>query len=119
VDTEILVDALNGTKSAQGTLLSVACQEKNEGTTLVIQNADGNLTSRSSSGGHMVGYSDTLWFGADHFTLCHHLEGLRAIVRYKPGHDPQGAGEWTSLELREDLPSGPEKTSAPPVDAKK
>jgi tetratricopeptide (TPR) repeat protein len=118
-DPEILVDALNGTKSAQGTLLSVACQEKNEGPTLVIQNAEGQLTFRASRGGRMVGYSDTLWFGSDHFTLCHHLEGLRAIVRYKPGRDPQGAGEWTSLELREDLPSGREKTSAPPVDAKK
>jgi hypothetical protein len=65
----------------------------------------------------MVGYSDTLWFGSDHFSLCHHLEGLRAVVRYKPSADKQSAGEWVELELREDLPKL-EKTSAPPAAAK-
>jgi hypothetical protein len=66
----------------------------------------------------MVGYSDTLWFGGDHFTLCHHLDGLRAVVRYKPSVDKPSAGEWVELELREDLPKAQDKSSAPPAAAK-
>jgi tetratricopeptide (TPR) repeat protein len=117
VDTTPLVDALNGTQTPQGMLLSVTCAAK-EGTAVVIQGADGTRTFNSSAGGRMVGYSDTLWFGGDHFTLCHHLDGLRAVVRYKPRADnKQSAGEWVELELREDLPKAQEKSSAPPAAA--
>src|SRR6266404_831159 len=73
LDTTLLADALNGTQTSQGTLLSVTCAAK-EGTAVVIQSADGTRTFSSSAGAHMVGYSDTLWFGSDHFTLCHHLD---------------------------------------------
>ncbi|HEY6944047.1 MAG TPA: hypothetical protein VI431_02825, partial [Candidatus Acidoferrum sp.] len=47
----------------------------------------------------------TLWYGRDHFSVCHHLEGLRAIVRYKESQDKDSAGDWVELELREDLPT--------------
>jgi tetratricopeptide (TPR) repeat protein len=113
----LIADALNGTQTSQGTLLSVTCVGK-EGTAVVIQNADGTRTFSSSAGAHMVGYSDTLWFGSDHFTLCHHIDGLRAVVRYKPSADKQSAGEWVELELREDLPGTQEKSGAPPAAAK-
>ncbi|HEY6944414.1 MAG TPA: hypothetical protein VI431_04680, partial [Candidatus Acidoferrum sp.] len=93
-----------GTKAASGKLLSVTCGEKGEGTTVVIENESGKETFRSK-GGHMVGYSDTLWYGRDHFSVCHHLEGLRAIVRYKESQDKDSAGDWVELELREDLPT--------------
>ena len=115
-DTTLVSDALNGTQTSRGTLLSVACAGK-EGTTVVIQNAEGTQTF-NSTGVHMLGYSDTLWFGTDHFTLCHHLEGLRAIVHYKPSADKKSAGEWVELELREDLPGAQEKSTAPPAAAK-
>jgi tetratricopeptide (TPR) repeat protein len=116
VETTLLESALAGTQTSQGTLLSVTCRGK-EGTALVIQNVDGMQTF-SSAGVHMVGYSDTLWFGSDHFTLCHHLDGLRAVVRYKPGADKKSAGEWVELELREDLPGAQEKAGTPPAAAK-
>jgi hypothetical protein len=116
-DVTLLADAIDGTQISQGTLLSVTCTGK-EGTAVVIQNADGTRTFGSSGGAHMVGYSDTLWFGSDHFTLCHHLDGLRAVVRYKPSADKQSAGEWVELELREDLPGTQEKSGAPPAAAK-
>jgi len=93
-DTSLPMDIVAGTQTLQGTLVSVTCGGK-EGTSLVLQNSDGTLTFRSS-GTQMVGYSDTLWFGTDHFTLCHHLDGLRAIVHYKPSADKQLAGEWLS-----------------------
>jgi hypothetical protein len=116
-DATLLTAALNGTQTSEGTVLSVTCASK-EGTTVIIQNPDGTRTFSSSAGGHIVGYSDTLWFGGDHFTLCHHLDGLRAVVRYKPSADKQSAGEWVELEFRQDLPAAQEKNSAPPSTAK-
>src|SRR3981189_2016357 len=97
-------------------VLWVTCAK--EGTAVVVQNADGTSTFSSFAGARMVGYSDTLWFGSDHFTLCHHLDGLRAVVRYKPGADKKAAGEWVELELREALPGEQEKPSPPPAAAK-
>jgi tetratricopeptide (TPR) repeat protein len=91
------------TKAAQGTLKSVTCGEKGQGMTVVIENADGALTFRNA-GARRIGYSDTLWYGSDHFSPCHHLEGLRAVVRYKANADQTVAGDWVELELREDLP---------------
>jgi tetratricopeptide (TPR) repeat protein len=118
LDTALLTDALNGTQISQGTLASIGCTAK-EGTSLVIKNADGTQQSFAGSGGaHIIGYSDTLWFGTDHFTLCHHLDGLRAIVRYKPTPDKKFAGEWVELELREDLPAAPQNSSTPDAAAK-
>ena len=91
------------TLTSQGTLTSIVCGGKETGTSLVIQSPLGAQTFRSS-GAHRIGFSDTLWFGTDHFTLCHHLEGLRAIVEYKPSTNKDLTGEWLGLELREDLP---------------
>jgi hypothetical protein len=90
------------TLTSQGTLTSIVCGGKETGTSLVIQSPLGAQTFRSS-GAHRIGFSDTLWFGTDHFTLCHHLEGLRAIVEYKPSTNKDLTGEWLGLELREDL----------------
>jgi Tfp pilus assembly protein PilF len=115
LDTTLLADALNGTQTSQGMVLSVTCAK--EGTAVVVQNADGTSTFSSFSGARMVGYSDTLWFGGDHFTLCHHLDGLRAVVRYKPNADKRSAGEWFELEFREDLPKAQEKSATPPAAA--
>jgi tetratricopeptide (TPR) repeat protein len=98
------------TLTSQGTLMSIVCGEKENGTSVVIQSPLGTQTFRSS-GAHRIGFSDTLWFGTDHFTLCHHLEGLRAIVEYKPSTNKDLTGEWLGLELREDLPA----TSAKPA----
>lgn len=100
------------TLTSQGTLMSVVCGGKEGGTTLVLQNPIGTQTFRSS-GAHRIGYSDTLWFGTDHFTLCHHLEGLRAIVEYKPSTDKDLTGEWLGLELREDLTTIAAKEAVP------
>jgi hypothetical protein len=91
--------------------MSVSCGGKEGGTSVVIENPLGTQTFRSS-GAHRIGFSDTLWFGTDHFTLCHHLEGLRAIVEYKPSTDKDLTGEWLGLELRQDLSA----ISAKPAD---
>ena len=105
------------TKGASGTLMSVTCGEKSMGTTLVFEDANGKRTFRNK-GGYIVGYSDTLWYGRDHFTVCHHLEGLRAIVRYKETQDKDSAGDWVELELRQDLPLAPNQKREATNDSK-
>jgi Tfp pilus assembly protein PilF len=116
-DASLLTAALNGTQTSEGKLLSVTCAGK-EGATVVIQNKDGTRTFTSSAGPRMLGFSDTLWFGTDHFSVCHHLDGLRAVVRYKPTPDKPSAGEWVELEVRQDLPAPQEKGSSAPAAAK-
>jgi tetratricopeptide (TPR) repeat protein len=94
-----------GTRMTQGILVSLNCQEKERGMPLSIQSPDG-INAFSGPNSYVIGYSETLWFGKDHFTPCHHLSGLRAIVRYKPDAAKKGLlGEWTELELRVDLPA--------------
>jgi hypothetical protein len=54
-----------------------------------------------SKGRQMIGYSDTLWYGGDHFGICHHLEGMHAVIRYRPAVSKDYAGDWLSIELRD------------------
>ena len=116
-DVFVVPEIFPGTQIARGTLLSVSCDGKEQSLSLTIQNSDGTLTFRGARS-YLIGYSDTLWFGSDHFTPCHHVDGLRAVVRYKPATEKQTSGEWVELELREDLPAAPDKASAPPAAAK-
>lgn len=105
------------TKIANGTIMSVTCPEKSSEVTLIIDNGSGTRTFRSK-GVRMVGYSDTLWYGRDHFSVCHHLKGLRAMVKYKASQDKEIAGDWVGLELREDLPLLPKEKVDLPRDPK-
>ena len=56
-----------------------------------------------------IGFSDTLWWGEDHFSACHHLAGHPAVALYK--NSPSGS-ELVELEVRDDLPQ-----TAPPAAA--
>jgi tetratricopeptide (TPR) repeat protein len=99
-------------KATEGTVLSTACGEKGQGTTVVVQNSDGTLTFRSGTS-FLVGFSDTIWYGTDHFSVCHHLDGMRAIVKYKASANKDLAGEWVELELRRDFPIQPGNATTP------
>ena len=65
-----------------------------------------------SKGRQMIGYSDTLWYGSDHFSLCHHVEGMHAVIRYRPAVSKEYAGDWLSIELRDELPPEPQHEAA-------
>jgi hypothetical protein len=93
-------------ETAQGTLKSVSCGDTTHPATIVIS-SDGKPLTFDAGGTQLIGYSDTLWYGADHFSSYRHLEGLRAIVRYKSTDDKPFSGKVTSLELREDIPAAP------------
>lgn|SRR5215469_2938787 len=51
----------------------------------------------------MSGFSDTIWYGEDHFSVCRHVVGLHAVIRYKPSTDNRYAGELAELEFRQEL----------------
>jgi len=62
-----------------GVVSSLSCDEKEKTMTVVI---DGDSRTLRMKEAMMVGFSDTLWFGGDHFDNCHHLEGLRVAIHY-------------------------------------
>jgi tetratricopeptide (TPR) repeat protein len=101
-------------KTVSGTVISVSCEDKHK---VVLQTADGPQTF-TSDGRVMVGYSDTFWWAGDHFNLCHQAGGLRAVLRYKANTAKgDSLGDWTALELRDDLPTPPSTAANPATPA--
>jgi Tfp pilus assembly protein PilF len=95
-----------GTQVVEGVVKSVHCGNAKENAerkyTLVIDQG-GRQLNFQTKGGFGAGYSDTLWWGRDHFSLCRHIEGIRAVVHYKPSSDANLAGELARLDLRDDI----------------
>jgi len=99
----------------EGTVKSVSCgKDKDEDWSFNLDH-DGQTLSFHRKGGFAWGFSDSLWYGEDHITMCHHLEGLRAIVHYRPPANSSYAGDIAEIEIRDDLPSSssPPKTAVP------
>jgi Tfp pilus assembly protein PilF len=99
------------TQTVEGSVKSVSCSNQDQGWTFVL-NHDSQTLTFHRKGGFTSGYSDTLWYGGDHFTLCHHLEGLRAVVRYRKPADATYAGDVAEIEIRDDLPEPLKKAAA-------
>lgn len=89
------------TTAVEGIVDSVHC-EKSKPLELVLRNGDKLLHFHS---GKMfgMGFSDTLWYGEDHFTECYHLSGMNALVRYSPSTEQNGESEMRWLEIRDEL----------------
>jgi tetratricopeptide (TPR) repeat protein len=87
---------------AEGTVKAVTCKDR--AFTITVENDGKALTFHSQ--GSPVGYSDTLWVGHDHFTPCYHVDGLRAVVRYKASADAAYAGDLMVVGFRDSLPTG-------------
>ena len=124
----LTLDLPSGAEVARGTVTAVSCGgegKPNKFTVTVLPDVPTGAPPLTLSGGKsfMSGFSDTLWWGEDHFSVCHHLTGLSTLVAYKP-QGPAG-GDLLDLEVRDALPnpsgpaaSTPVKTSAaavPPV----
>jgi Tfp pilus assembly protein PilF len=114
-----------GTQVAEGVVKSVQCgrsaENEEQKFTLVIEQGGHELTFQAE-GRFGVGYSDTLWWGRDHFSSCLHIEGIRAVVHYKSSSNAKYAGELARLDLRDDLPQVPlqpkHAESSPPAEKK-
>jgi hypothetical protein len=86
-------------------LQSLNCGDKDHKLQLTVDH-DGQMLNLRADGGFGAGYSDTIWYGRDHFSLCQHLQGMHVIARYKPASDNSG-GILAELEVRESLPQAP------------
>jgi Tfp pilus assembly protein PilF len=91
---------------AEGTIQSAVCSGKDQPWTLLIRSNDQTLTFHVK-GRFEAGFSDTLWYGEDHFSTCRHIQGLRAIVQYHPVANATYTGDAVEVAVRDDLlPSG-------------
>jgi Tfp pilus assembly protein PilF len=91
-----------GTETMEGMLRVVTCADNNP-----IQlrlDHEGAAETFIISKNYTVKIPDTLWYGNDHFSICHHLEGMPVTVHYKPSTDKNFAGNLQELELWEPPP---------------
>jgi hypothetical protein len=116
-DATVVEEVEEQSQAAEGTLRSVTCGEKNR-KDVTLQRRNDSLVFRSK-GRQMVGFSDTVWYGADHFNLCHHVEGMHAVVRYRPPVGKEYTGDWLSVELRVELPTARDRDVPQDSPAKK
>jgi len=84
---------------AEGTVKAVACNGSAFAITLDVN----SQTETFKATGFPAGFSDTLWVGHDHFTPCFHVQGLRAMVRYKPPKDSSYSGEISYAGFRDPI----------------
>ena len=103
--------ALKDTLSMDGHLAVLKCGEKDVQPELSLVRDGKSLVFRMK-GPFSAGFSDTIWYGADHFSLCHHLEGMRALIRYKAALDSGYAGDVAEIEIRDELPPLAPKTAS-------
>jgi Tfp pilus assembly protein PilF len=89
----------------EGIVKSVSCGNDQDEDWSFNLDHDGQALSFHRKGGFAWGFSDSLWYGEDHITICHHLEGLRAIVHYRPPANSAYAGDIAEIEIRDDLPA--------------
>ncbi len=92
------------TQEAEGTVKSIACGDQEKDWVFTLDHAGQTLTFHRK-GAYVFGFSDTLWYGEDHFGLCHNLEGLRAVVHYRAPSDPSYSGDVAEIDIRVDLPT--------------
>jgi tetratricopeptide (TPR) repeat protein len=112
-------DTPTGATVARGRLVDVTCGSAPDTgkftVTFVPDNSTDGKPQTFTTDGHrlMIGFSDTLWWGEDHFSACHHLGGHPAVIAYKTqdGKDPQ----LVDLEVRDDLPDNKPATSQTPA----
>jgi len=86
-------------QTAEGKVHSVTCDGRAFAITLDVN----GKSETFKTNGFPVGFSDTLWVGADHFSPCFHVQGLRAMVRYKPAKQDSYSGDLIYAGFRDDL----------------
>jgi tetratricopeptide (TPR) repeat protein len=97
-------DSIKDVQVMEGRVVSSACPTATGEWTYTISREGKNYTFHHK-GVLEGGFSDTIWYVADHASICKHLEGLRAVVRYKPvPADSNSAGDILEIEIRDDLP---------------
>lgn len=83
---------------ATGTVAEVKCEEKKP-LEMSLKTSDRVLHLATEEGkSFRMGFEDTVWYGSDHFSLCHHVQGRQASVVYKPVGEDKGFIEQIRIE---------------------
>jgi tetratricopeptide (TPR) repeat protein len=111
----LVSDKIPNSQVAVGIVKSSICADpethgKKQPWTMVLDQ-DGKDLTFHTKGGFGFGFSDTLWWGENHASSCHHLDGLRAVVHYQPTTDPSYTGDIVGVDVRDDLPAAMEINS--------
>jgi len=94
-----------------GHISSVKCGEKEVRPELTLTQ-NGDSSTFDIKGPFSAGFSDTIWYGEDHFSLCHHIVGIRTVIRYKASKDNGLVGSAEDIEFRDEFPAPPTKASS-------
>ena len=105
VGDSIVEDRPKDSQRAEGSLKAATCGDRTQWS-LSLSQGDQSLSFRQGDK-FRWGYSDTLWYGQNHISICRGLEGKRTIVFYKPSHEGNVTGEALEVEVRNDLPPAP------------
>ncbi len=101
-----------GVREIEGRVTSTVCPDEGADRKLTLTiSLDGKNVSFQPSKMFRSGFSDTLWYGRDHFNPCRHLEGLRAVVRYKPVEGRE-LNDLVEVQFRVDVPLRPPREAA-------
>lgn len=97
-----LPDMPPGAAVQQGSLTELTCGTSPGAPTLITLQPDtpGAAPITFKAERFRVGFSDSFWWGEDHFSPCHHLAGHTAVIAYKPADKV-----LLDLEVRDDLPT--------------
>ncbi len=102
----LVQEAPKDTQEVTGVLKSLNCDAQTESWSFVLDHDSQEITYHGKGGGLPVGgFADTLWYGEDHFNSCHHLEGLRVVVHFRPPSSGGDTGDVALIEVRDDLPA--------------
>jgi hypothetical protein len=105
------------TQELEGTVKSIDCgdlwnsKSALKSWTVVLDHAGQTLTFHQKA--DVDGFSDTLWYGEDHFDGCHNIAGFRAVVYYRAPSDSSYAGDLSEVDIRVDLPAPPASGNSP------
>src|SRR4029077_601922 len=94
-----------GATTVRGRIKASSCGSKDDPGLKIVIEQDGRLLSYHGKERWAGGFSDTLWYGHDHFSFCHHVVGMQAVISYRPSADKSYAGDLAELEIRDDFPA--------------
>jgi hypothetical protein len=93
-------EAPAGSQAATGAFKSANCNDQAGLIDFTILQEGKPLTFHRK-GVYFTSVADTIWFVGDHFSVCHHMEGKRAIIHHTQPSDATYAGDIVEIEIRD------------------
>jgi hypothetical protein len=56
-------------------------------------------TFRVSDDQIRLGLGDSVWYAPEHFNRCHHIDGLRAVIHYRPSTNARMTGDLVQFDV--------------------